>query len=159
EAGALALVPAVSVWHRCFVASDTLMFYLAKLFWPFSLGPDYGRTPDWLLHHAWVYATVLVPLLLAVIAWRDRSKVWPTVVIVIFVVGVLPVSGFTPFTFQMYSTVADRYVYFVMLAPALALACALAELRGAGPRICGAVLIAGLTFVSIRQVPVWANTM
>lgn len=38
------------LWQRPFVALDAIGFYLSKVFLPFGLVLDYGRTPETLLH-------------------------------------------------------------------------------------------------------------
>ncbi len=118
------------LWARPFVAGDAIAFYMYKLALPLWLGPDYGRQPEWVLSHWWGYVMWMAPcgLLLMAWLWRDR-KPWLMASAGIFVVGVLPVSGLVPFTFQYISTVADRYLYLSMLGPALALAWFLSERR------------------------------
>jgi len=161
--------PSCATWQRPFVAGDAVTFYLIKLLDPVPLGPDYGRTPVWLMSHGWAYAAILVPLALAAGAWQCRRRaVWPLAALGVFILGMLPVSGLVPFAFQAYSTVADRYVYFAMLGPSLAFACVL-MLVGSPPRtgvmphrasawVTGAVIIGVLAFLSVRQTPVWSNT-
>jgi len=46
--------------------------------------------------------------------------------VLLFVVALLPTLGLVPFDYQRYSTAADRYLYLAMLAPAAAVAFALA---------------------------------
>lgn len=115
--------PYVSIWKRPLIMGDSLAFYLYKLFLPISLGPDYGRTPDIVLSKSSTYFIWIIPVTLILIAWimRKRSK-WLFTAILIFVVAILPVSGIIPFIFQNISTVADRYLYFAMLGPALGFA-------------------------------------
>src|SRR5205823_14565031 len=43
ETGGIAPLP---IRDRLLVMSDSLTFYLWKLFWPMDLGFDYGRTPE-----------------------------------------------------------------------------------------------------------------
>ena len=71
----------------------------------------------------WFIIIWIIPVTLILIAWimRKRSK-WLFTAILIFVVAILPVSGIIPFIFQNISTVADRYLYFAMLGPALGFA-------------------------------------
>ena len=77
----------------------------------------------------------------------------------VFLVALLPVLGLTPFVFQKYSTVADRYAYLALLGPAVALAWGLA---GFDPRkwllplaILGIVLVA----ITVRQTIFWHDTL
>lgn len=115
-----------SIGQRFLVAGDALSFYLGKFVFPFKLGPDYGRTPEFVLNNAlWPYLTGLLPYLLVAIAlWRCRN-VWVLAAAVIFVAVLSPVLGFVSFTFQDMSTVADRYCYLALVGPAILCAWAL----------------------------------
>lgn len=109
------------LWQRFLVAGDAITFYLGKILLPVNLGPDYGRTPQFVLAKGWVYGTGLLPYLLVVFTFWKRRK--PSLLVVggAFIVSLIPVLGFVPFDFQNNSTVADRYLYMAMLGPALAL--------------------------------------
>ncbi|MFA4915114.1 MAG: tetratricopeptide repeat protein [Syntrophales bacterium] len=118
------LLPYISpVWLRPFVAFDAATFYLGKLFYPASLGIDYARTPEFVLSQWWGYLSWTVSLGLLVALWclRRRCPLY-LACFLIFLAGFLPVSGIVPFLFQRFSTVADRYLYFSMMGPALAVA-------------------------------------
>jgi len=155
----LADIPQVALWQRPFVAGDTVAFYLQKLVFPIGLGPDYGRTPTWLMSHPWAYGSILIPLTLLALSWRYRSKfTWPLVALTIFIVAVLPVSGLVPFDFQAYSTVADRYTYLAMLGPALALACLVAAASSRAIIAGAAAVMIGLSILTVRQIPTWTDS-
>jgi len=112
--------PMVAWWQRPFVAMDTFAFYLAKTLVPLRLAPDYSRSPDALIHHWMVYVSWLIPLIVGFLfARRVRGAGY---LAIIFLGGILPVLGFIPFYFQVFSTVADRYLYLSVLAPALVFA-------------------------------------
>ena len=52
------------IWARPLVAGDALAFYLYKLAAPLQCGPDYGRTPRWVMDRWWVlYLAWLLPAL------------------------------------------------------------------------------------------------
>jgi tetratricopeptide (TPR) repeat protein len=108
---------------RALVALDSLAFYLYKLVLPISLAPDYGRSPRWLLERPELTYTWVAPVVLLAVAWhfRGRQK-WLPACVLLFVAALLPTLGLVPFDYQRYSTVADRYLYLAMLAPALAVA-------------------------------------
>ena len=111
------------LWTRPFIAGDALAFALGKMLWPASLGIDYGRSPVWVMTHGWAYWTGLLPLTLGILAWWWRSRFpWLTASYGLVIAALLPTLGLTPFVFQIYSTVADRYLYLALLGPALALA-------------------------------------
>ena len=110
------------LWARLFIVGDTIFFYLYKLVLPFSLGIDYGRSPELVIKHGWVFFTWLIPFGLVVLLWLNRKrKPWLLISAGIFITSILPVSGLVPFLFQNFSTVADRYIYFAMLGPVFAL--------------------------------------
>jgi len=107
-------------WTRPLVAGDALSFYLLKLIAPWHLGPDYGRSPAWTVEQWWFYFAWLLPAaVLLGLGWLKDRRLWLTAAGMFFV-GLLPVLGLVPFSFQRISTVADRYVYLAMLGPALA---------------------------------------
>ncbi len=148
------------VWGRFFVAGDALGFYLYKLAVPIWLGPDYGRSPDFVLQHGWVYITGILPYGLAVwlYLWRNRFP-WLVASAGLFVVGVLPTLGLIPFDFQSISTVADRYLYLSMLAPALLFAYALSLFAGRcfSVKLVGALFLVSLGFGSCLQASYWQS--
>ena len=144
------------LWARPFVAGDAIAFYLYKLILPFRFGPDYGRQPEWLLSQWWVYAIWMVPCALVLMAWLWRhKKPWLIASVGIFVVGVLPVSGLVPFTFQYISTVADRYLYLSMFGPALALAWFVSESRRWLNLVVCVPILGWLASTSTVQSQVW----
>ena len=147
-----------ALWQRLLVGGDTFSFYLSKLVWPLTLGPDYGRTPQSVLAHGWVYLTGLLPYAgLALGIWKAKRPLLAAVGV--FVCTLLPVSGITPFVFQQISTVADRYLYLAMLGPALGLAWLLSVYRQRW--VWGLALLAlGLfSLKSMLQVPHWQGPL
>lgn len=112
----------VSFVMRPLVAVYSLAFYIFKLIWPFQLGPDYGLTPQAMFSSPAIYFVWLVPLtLIALIVWSRERRVWLTAML-LAVAAALPTLGLVSFAFQETSTVADRYFYFAMIGPALAVA-------------------------------------
>jgi tetratricopeptide (TPR) repeat protein len=147
------------VWARTLIAGDAVLFYLYKLFLPLQFGPDYGRSPQVVLEHGWLFLTGLVPIALAVWLWLKRKKLsWLVTAAGVFVVGLLPVSGLISFSFQRYSTVADRYVYLAMLGPALALAWSLTRPKKKLAAVCGAIVLGVFLLCSAWQIPHWHDT-
>lgn len=113
----------VPIWARPLVAADALAFYLMQLVVPWHITIDYGRSPTWLIEHGPLWITWIAPVLVLVAVLLVRRK-YPVVAIaaLIFLVALLPVIGLVNADFQHYSTVADRYLYFALLGPALLLA-------------------------------------
>ena len=147
-----------ALWARPLVASDTLFFYLVKLVLPMDLGPDYGRSPEWVLQQYWIYLTWIFPLGLGVIIWYWRQR-WPVLVAAaaVFGLAILPVSGLSLFDFQRISTVADRYVYLAMLGPALALAWFIKTRQSFRVGVSVAVILTVLGVASAVQALYWRD--
>ena len=117
------------LWTRPFIAGDALAFYAGKLAWPAHLGIDYGRSPVWLTARPWFPVTGVLTLVTLLAVWLARRRVPALAASAgLFGAALLPTLGLTPFTFQVYSTVADRYVYLALLGPALGLAWGLTRL-------------------------------
>lgn len=110
-------------WLRPLVPLDAISFYLGKVLLPLGFCMDYGRTPWAVAGKPAVRITCLIALGLISAAFALRRR-WPIEVtaFAVFVAGLLPSLGLVPFTFQYYSTVADRYAYLAMLGPAIAVA-------------------------------------
>jgi len=148
------------LWARPLIAGDTVSFYLYKLGVPVWLGPDYGRSPEWLLAQSWWWLTGLVPWGLTGWLWYKRTWVpWLAAAAGVLVAGLLPVLGLVPFAFQAYSTVADRYMYIAMLGPALALAWGLAQVRRRWLAVGGVVVLGALGIGSMWQTRYWHDTV
>jgi len=143
---------------RPLVAIDALAFYLEKLSVPGWLCIDYGRQPSYVLGQGWRYAAWLVPLLFVglLLLLPDRRK-W-LVFAAVFVAGLFPMLGFVPFGFQDISTVADRYAYFAMLGPALALAWTVERYDRRAVIVAVAVALLVLGSLSHLQTRYWHNS-
>lgn len=147
---------------RPLVASDVLAFYMRSIVVPLHLAPDYGRSPRWLMNEGSraMFTTWLIPFAVfaaSAIAWR-RTR-WPSVACGVFVLALVPVLGLTPFDFQRYSTVADRYVCFALIAPAMLVAAGLARTSSPRPLLatCGVVAVA-FGVMSNLQTRHWRDT-
>ena len=147
------------LWARPLIAGDAIAFYLYKLVLPIRLGPDYGRSPEFVMEHGWILLNGLVPLLLAIWMFLKRNRLpWLFASAGIFVASLLPVLGLISFNFQRYSTVADRYVYLAMLGPALAVAWGLTRPKKHMAAIGGALVLGLFLLRSTWQIPYWYNT-
>jgi tetratricopeptide (TPR) repeat protein len=149
-----------AVADRPFVAGDALAFYLRKIVVPVHLTPDYGHTPPvaeagrW-FHVAWLLPTGL--LIAAALAWRKM----PLLLIggLFFIVALLPVLGFVPFSFQMYSTVADHYLYVAMLGVCLIAAAILDRWWSRPLAVLSGAMIAILCVLTFVQSTHWHDTV
>ncbi|MBX7166935.1 MAG: tetratricopeptide repeat protein [Pirellulales bacterium] len=144
------------LWARPLIAFDALGHYAQKFAWPLNLGPDYGRSPYWLLQEParWWPAAGCALVLVVVALWQAARPCWPVVLLAI--AGCAPSLGLTPFVFQGHSTVADRFAYLAMAAVGLAaaqgFAAGKAPLRAALATV--VVLWAALAF---RQTTFWRS--
>jgi len=106
----------------------------------------------------WFWLTWLVPAVLLVASWSIRRR-FPYLLlgVVLFAVGPAPMLGFVRFLFQYYSTVADHYVYFGLLGPAVIVA----WLCSTRPMIMAPVMVAILIALGLRthdQARHWQNS-
>ena len=154
----------IPFYDRPLIAGYTVAFYLWKIVLPWRLGIVYPRAnPPELISGDAIYYTWLVPAALTVLLWERRRTCRPLVAAALwFVAALLPVLGFTHFDFQIYSTVADRYLYLPMFGVALAAGWVLSQPWSlARPRLTGltcAVLISVLGVRSFFQTLVWHDT-
>ena len=75
----------------------------------------------------------------------------------IFVIGLAPMLGLVPFSFQGFSTVADRYASLALLGPAVGVALAVARLPSRLQPAAAVLLIVGIAVASRGQVATWAS--
>lgn len=112
------------VAFRPIVALDAIGFYLKKVFWPFEFGPDYGRTPKWVIANSptkEIYFSIFfIGGMLCLLKYQKSIKDITVKILLLLFVPLIPVLGLVPFHFQRISTVADRYFYFSMIGVSLA---------------------------------------
>jgi tetratricopeptide (TPR) repeat protein len=139
------------------IAGDAMAFYLRKLFAPYPLAIDYGRTPALLMRQTWVRLAWIVPVALLILAWIYRRR-WPVVAagVAIFLIGALPNSGLAQFDYQYVSNTADRYAYLALVGAAVVFAAMIERLRrsGAAVALCVMAVCVALTEAQIRT---WRN--
>lgn len=155
-AGGMELAPA---WTRPLIAGHALATYLLKLVFPRTLGIDYGLSPGWVMKGFWVYVAWLIPagVTAAVLYHPSRRRELLTSWLV-FLAGVGPVLGLTPFVFQFYSTVADRYAYLSLLGVALAASWAMTRVPTRVAVVAGVVVLFAFGMRSIIQVHTWRDS-
>ncbi len=141
---------------RPLIALDAIAFYIGKVFWPWKLCIDYGRTPGVVQGQGWLWWTWMVPVIVVGLIWW-RKKMELAAAGLLLVICVAPVLGLTPFLFQFYSTVSDHYLYLAMLGPAVAMAWAMMKWERAGARAVGMVAIGLLAVKSFTQAGTWQD--
>lgn len=143
-------------WQRALIAGDALAFYAGKLLLPLQLGPDYGRTPALLAAKPSFLLTGILPwLCAAIVFWKLRGS-RPAGGLLLFLLLLLPVSGFIPFPHQDISTVADRYLYLPLFGLGLAAGAILVR-AGKGGAWAAGLILAALAVRSALLVPVWQD--
>lgn len=75
-----------------------------------------------------------------------------------FVAALAPVLGLTPFGYQHFSIVADRYIYLALFAPALGFAWWLAQHRSRWTWAAASLIVAVLAVASFRQAGYWRDS-
>ena len=149
----------VPVWMRPLVAGDALAFYAWKTLGPTGLAADYGRSPDVVRAAGWLWWTWTGPAVLAAVLAVVRPLRIYLVPFGIFAAALAPTLGLVPFNFQVVSTVADRYAYFALIGPALALAMAVTQCGRAWPAALAALWVAGLAAVTMHRLPLWSDDL
>lgn len=148
------------IWTRPLVAMDALAFYLGKIIWPQTLTVDYGRNPKHILQTGAIWWTWIFPAIVALVLclYRKRSPVLVGAAL-IFVGGLLPILGITPFMFQGLSTVADHYLYLPMLGVGLAVAWVVSRWPSRGMAIAVGIVGVVLIIRSFIQTGVWSDDL
>ena len=154
---------ATPMQDRPLVALDDLVFYGGKVIAPMDLAVDYNRNTEWLLRHGPHIAAWVVPPVVLVLAWMLRRRArWLALGLAIFVGALIPILGLVPFNYQMYSNVADHYVHFAMLGPAL-IGAALLQAGLEHPQsklfagILAGIIVAVLVIASYREADYWRD--
>jgi hypothetical protein len=153
------LLSPLPAWMSPGIAGDAVAFYLYKLAIPLRMAVDYGRRPQAVLAHGWIYYTWLLPAVLFILLFLNRRR-WPFgfTAALLFILPLVPVLGFMPFMFQEVSTTADHYLYLAMLGPALFAACIVARFPGRMTACLATIALLFLTFQTAALEPVWQNT-
>ena len=148
-----------ALWQRPLIAADATAFYIYKLLIPWHLMPQYDHTPQAAIARGWIYWAWIVPMTVLVIGlfYRKRAP-WALASFALLVAGILPVSGLVPFAFEELSLVADRYLYFAMIGPAIALAYALAQTKMRWAGILASIWLLILGILALIQSTYWHNT-
>ena len=91
--------------------------------------------------------------------YQRTRRPWLVTTAGVLVAGLLPMLGVVPFSFQAYSTVADRYMYLAMLGPALALAWGLMRVNRLWVAVSCTVILGVLGLRCAWQVHYWRDTV
>lgn len=154
------LVERLPFWLRPLIAGDSLAFYLRQLLFPLHLAPDYGRLPALVIHGANIDWIWMIPagVLIAAILLGKRIPLLPAAVLLFFLAP-LPVLGFIPFEFQIYSTAADHYQYIAMLGAAMLAGALLDRFWSRWLWAAASLILLALAARTFLQAAYWQNTM
>jgi tetratricopeptide (TPR) repeat protein len=145
-------------WLRPLIAGDALQFYLAKVLWPAKLAIQYPHSVRTVMESSWVYGAWLIPAIVLGLCVRYREQGPWLLGAGWFVAALAPVLGLVPFGYQHFSTVADRYVYLALFAPALVLAWWIQQHHHRRTITIAWGLLVALGAVSFRQAGYWRNS-
>lgn len=149
-----------AVYLRPFIAGNALTFYIEKFLAPVNLAIDYGLTPRIILSDVRSFELWTIPVALLVVVFALRKK-WPWLVTssLISLVCLSTNIGLTPFSFQYYSTVADRYAYLALIGPAIVFAKIVARIRAPILFVLPAVIIGIWSGLSCIRCAAWKDTI
>jgi hypothetical protein len=139
-----------SLLERLFIAAGAAWFYVWTFLWPANLVPIYPRWSLSLGDARWWLALVAWPIA-GVLLLRLGHRI-PTLVIwgiAYFIISLIPVLGFIPFTYQKgFTYVADRFLYLPCIGGGVALSVMAERLsvRAKLPSVMAAVFVAALIF-------------
>ena len=151
---------AIAFWQRPFAWLDSIVFYLYKIIYPYNLSASYMLSPKFISVQWWFYPLALMPLALGYLLWLGR-KTQPILVfaVALFIAGFFTTSGFVDFSFQKFSLVADRYVYFAMIGIALLIATVFSKTQSKyWQGLMLAILLGFSSLSAFRQIPIWQNS-
>lgn len=167
------LVPfeASSAPARIMVAADAIFSYLTKILLPLNLSPFYPYPKGVSFFSGKYFFSLLVVTIITIVCVKlflMVRKVWLSVW-VYYLITLLPVLGIIRVGMQ---SMADRYTYLPSLGPFLVLGLAAArgyeklevqKKRGLKQEYTGAViacvLLVLMSFLSIRQMRIWKNSI
>jgi Flp pilus assembly protein TadD len=163
--------PSIRGWlSRLATAGMSILFYLWKTVWPFSLLPIY---PRWEVDPPKVWQLLTWPIIGGGIWWLWKNKApadqpnWQRHALFalgFFVLMLLPVLGFITISYMRITWVADHFIYLPMISiialAAAGIATAYAKLSAAEKPLAlagGSVLLACLAYASFNYAFAWAN--
>lgn len=95
---------------------ETYSFYIQKTIWPSPLAANYDHVPAKILSHPLTYLAALLALSILIggltWAWRKDRRY---LMVGLWFVLLLPVSGIVPFAYENIGGVADHYNYLPMI--------------------------------------------
>jgi len=117
----------LSAVDRLLLLGQVVLFYLAKLFWPFGLSFSYAK---WIVGgslFSWLPTIALAILmagsLVVVVRARGKATLAASLALWVFVANLLPVTGLVDYYYLRYAFVADHFQYLPSIGPIALCAC------------------------------------
>jgi len=147
---------ALSLGERFQVAGAAVWFYLGKLAWPHALMFIYPRwRPESWGAAGWTWLLAAVAVIAVLFALRERLGRGPLAAALFFGLTLGPALGFVNVYPMRFSYVADHFQYLASLGPIVLVAAALSG-RAWG-KAAGAIVLAGLTMLTVRQEAIYKD--
>ncbi len=153
----------LSFGNRLLVVLDTYSFYLQKFVTAYPLTANYARTPEAALADGTVMASVFMAFAILAgfgfLSWRTDRRY---LLILLWFVALLPVSGLFSFAYQNVSTVSDHYNYLPMALLAALTLFVLSRIEWQKaprpvPHAILGVLIVALSLLSWNRAQAWTS--
>ena len=159
--GTVVAMEAIPPRARLANAVVSYLAYVFKLAWPARLGVFYPHREGSVPAAQVVAAAFVLLAVTAAVLWAARRAPYLAVGWLWYLVTLLPVIGIVQVGTQ---AMADRYAYVPAIGLFLALAWAAADVaaRAPAPRawaLAAAVVLCALTVRTVRQVPVWRDSL
>ncbi len=146
-------------WQKPIVMMYSYGFYIFKLIFPEGLSADYGKSPDYIFEH-WsetiFYVAIFIALIVSFFKIQHKHDRRFRIGMTWFFM-LLPTSGIIYFGFQDISTVADHYLYFSMIIPAVVFSLLLYRRQGVIPVLAAVCLLLIYFNYDLKIISVWRN--
>ncbi len=151
---------AQSVSDRVALTGYTILLYAWKLVLPFELVPHYanwGAQAVLASPALWKFAVAWWALLICLLVIFKGKRLYQSVVACIFILAI-PSLGVHPFSFQIHSIIADRFLYLAMFGVAAAFTFFIAErTKKFGVRALAVGVCVFCAVLSVGQIRIWEN--
>ena len=148
------------LWLRPFEMLANLALYMGGIVF-FQLPSNVYYRPIGMFHvHSWFWCLALFGLLTTSVAWWGGRRHKPFLAgVLIFLGGLVVVSGIMSFNYQHNSDTTDHYCYFAMAGVALAFATVVHAWRSVVTGILAGCFLIACVVQTTLQLPVWRSSV